>query len=399
MSAARPNPRFLALVLLVGCLPAGLGASVASAQDRDADLAVRTAEMDRQYAFGPSPAREINYRIAWQSSTDGKVKRLDVFGGDVFAMGVRNQLTRFDRNSGSRVWSVTAADAFDTVWGVTPGPDAPGRRPFGQNDDDKIYITSDPCVFELDYNSGAVVGRQDLERIPSTEVLPLGNHLVFGTRSGQIVWHQFVVGQAWRANQLKGPVVANPTLVGSSDIVCASEGGTLLLLDGKSARKVWGDNLFDGVTAAVTAGGGKVFAASTDQYLWAFDAQTGKVSWRYFTESPLVDSPIYIDQDGGRVMQWVETEGLVCLEANPENAIEGRTVWTIEDARGQAIGMIHGDVAIWDADAHTLRLINASQGAITKTLQLPQIDHLSMEDDSIFAVAADGRIVRLDPIK
>jgi hypothetical protein len=123
------------------------------------------------------------------------------------------------------------------------------------------------------------------------------------------------------------------------------------------------------------------------------------VSWRYFTESPLVDSPVYIDDDGGRVMQWVETEGLVCLEANPKNSIEGRTVWTIEGARGQAIGMIHGDVAIWDGDAHTLRLINASQGAITKTLQLPQVDHLSMNGDSIFAVAADGRVVRLDPIK
>jgi hypothetical protein len=399
MSAARPNPRFLVLALLVSCLPAGLGASVACAQDRDADLAARTAEMDRQYAFGPSPAREINYRISWQSSINGKIKRLDVFGDDVFAMSTRNQLTRFDRNSGSRIWSVTGADELDTIWGVTPGVAPPGGRPFGQNDDDKIYITSDPCVFELDYNSGAVVGRQDLERIPSTEVLPFGNHLVFGTRSGQIVWHQFVVGQAWRANQLKGPVVADPTLVGTRNIACASEGGTLLLLDGKSARKLWGDNLFDGVKAAVTSGGGKIFAASTDQYLWAFDARTGGVSWRYFTESPLVDSPVYIDDDGGRVMQWVETEGLVCLEANPKNSIEGRTVWTIEGARGQAIGMIHGDVAIWDGDAHTLRLINASQGAITKTLQLPQVDHLSMNGDSIFAVAADGRVVRLDPIK
>ena len=207
-----------------------------------------------EYAFGPSPAREINYRIAWQSSIDGESRGSTSSDDDVFAMDTRNQLTRFDRNTGSRVWTVTGADALDTIWGVTPGVAPPGGRPFGQNDDDKIYITSDPGIFELDYNSGAVVGRQDLERIPSTEVLPLGNHLVFGTRSGQIVWHQFVVGQAWRANQLKGPVVADPTLVGTSDIACASEGGTLLLLDGRSARKLWGDNLFDGVTAAAHRG-------------------------------------------------------------------------------------------------------------------------------------------------
>ena len=96
-------------------------------------------------------------------------------------------------------------------------------------------------------------------------------------------------------------MVADPTLVGTRDIACASEGGTLLLLDGRVRTES------SGATTSSTASrprppqaAGKIFAASTDQYLWAFDARTGDVAWRYFTESPLVDSPIYVDDDGGR---------------------------------------------------------------------------------------------------
>ena len=62
--------------------------------------------------------------------------------------------------------------------------------------------------------------------------------------------------------------------------------------------------------------------------------------------------------------------------------------------------MIHGDVAIWDADAHTLRLVNASQGAITRDPRTPAGRATSpCTATRLFAVAADGRVVRLDPIK
>ena len=397
-------PRHLRLALsTLVALPVFL--SAASAQDKasDPDLDAKRSELDQRYAIGPTPARELGYRIVWQASIGTDLKRVDVVGPDVYALDTRNRLTRLDRNTGSSVWTTTAADANDSVWGVTPGATPVNGLAWGQNEDDRLYVTTDPVVFEFDHATGAILGRQDLERIPSTDVVRFRNYLVFGTRTGQIVWHQYLVGHAWRANQLRGPIVGDPILIGSSRIGAASLGGTLLMLDAKTSGRVWGDKVFDGVSATLAAGGGKVFCAGLDQYLWAFDADRGDVAWRYFTESKLDTPPAYftISTSGnseGRVLQWVENEGLVCLQADSGDTVEGKVMWRIPDARGDSVGSINDHAALWDEDAHVLRLVNVAQGSIAKTISLPQVESIHLEDDSIFATGTDGRVIRLDPV-
>ncbi len=408
MFAARSPRHHLALAafLAVPLLALGSITTVVSAQnvDRDAELAARRAELDARYVFGPTAARSLGYRIAWQTTIGGAVTRFDVFAGDVYALEPGNRLTRVDRSTGSQIWTITACDANDKVWGVTPGLPRFDALPWGQNNDDRLYITTDPVVFEVDHATGAVVGRQDLEKIPSTDVVRFGSYLIFGTRGGQIVWHQYLVGQEWRANQLLGPVVATPTMVGTNGIAVASQGGTVLLLDAKSAGRMWGDKVFEGVTAPLTAGGGHVFVAGEDQYLWAFDARDGHVAWKYFTESPLDTQPIHavVTKDGssnGIVLQWVETEGLVCLEADPGDTIEGKVLWRIADARGEALGRIGENIVLWDADARVLRVIDASLGAVVRSIDLPQVRMLDMVGDTIYASGDDGRLMRLDPVR
>jgi len=408
MFAARFTRRPLALAafLAVPLATAGVLSTPASAQDadRDAELAARRAELDARYAFGPTAARSLGYRIGWQTTIGAPIVRFDVFAGDVYALDAGNRLTRVDRATGSQVWTVTACDANDRVWGVTPGLPPYDALPWGQNDGDRLYVTTDPVVFEIDHATGAVVGRQDLEKIPSTDVTRYGSYLIFGTRGGQVVWHQYLVGQEWRANQLLGPIVATPTMVGTDSIAVASQGGTVLLLDAKSAGRMWGDNVFDGVSAPLTAGGGRVFVAGEDQYLWAFDARTGRVAWRYFTESPLDTQPVHAiaTVDGsprGVVLQWVESEGLVCLEADPGDTIEGKIIWRLPDARGTAIGRIGDGVVLWDGDARVLRVIDAGLGAVSRQVDLPQVKDVRMIGDVIYANADDGRLLRLDPVR
>ncbi len=406
MFAARltRRPRALAALLALPILAGGLSTASAQDADRDADLAARRAELDARYAFGPTAARTLGYRIAWQTTIASPVIRVDVFAGDVYALDTGNRLTRVDRVTGSQVWTTTACDGNDKVWGVTPGLPPFDALPWGQNDGDRLYVTTDPVIFEIDHATGAVVGRQDLEKIPSTDVTRYGSYIIFGTRGGQIVWHQYLVGQEWRANQLRGPIVATPTMVGTQSIAVASQGGTVLLLDAKSAGRMWGDNVFDGVSSPLTAGGGFVFVAGEDQYLWAFNARDGRVAWRYFTESPLDTQPVHVVTtiDGasrGVVLQWVESEGLVCLEADPGDTIEGKVIWRIADARGAAIGRIGEGVVLWDGDARVLRVVDAGLGAISRQIELPQVKDVQMVGDAIFATADDGRLVRLDPAR
>jgi outer membrane protein assembly factor BamB len=406
MSAARypRHPRSLVTLLAVPALAALATHATAVAQDadRDAELAARRAELDARFVIGPTAARELGHRIMWQTTVGAPVVRFDVFAGDVFTVDADNHLTRVDRGNGDQVWSITANDPNDRVWGITPGMPPSDGLPWGQNANDRLYLTCDPAVFEIDHATGAILGRQNLDKVPSTEVVRYENYLLFGTRTGQIVWHQYLVGQEWRANQLLGPITATPTLVGNSNVAVASRGGTVLLLDAKSAGRLWGDKVFSGVTAPLSSGGGYIFLAGDDQYLWAFDARTGRVMWRYFTESPLNTRPIYVPVPGtdkGMVMQWVETEGLVCLDANPGDTIEGKVLWRLPEARGEGLGLIGERLAVWDGDARILRLIDVTNGAVARTVAMPQVSDVRLVGDSIFATGDDGRLSRLDPVK
>ena len=368
-----------------------------SAQDRQS-ADERAAELERTYVVGPKKARQLQCRINWQTTVDlrgGQTLGMEVDAQNVYTVAMGNRLTRLDRKDGKTIWTNTVADAFDKIWGITPSLTTSDSSTGFTPDPEKLYITTDPVVMEIDYATGGVVGRQELERVPSTRVLRFNQYLVFGTYSGQIVWHQYQVGQAWRANQLKGPIKGAPILVDDQNIAAASLGGTIVTLGGKTARRIWADKFFDGSTTPLATGKGVVVAASHDQYLWAFDSGSGDVLWRYFTQSSLRTPPTVIDDT---VMQWVPTEGMVCLDLNPENEVEGRVRWTIKDLKGECLGKFGGEVAFFDHETRILHMVNASQGAVTKSVPLPQVQSIQVVDGQMYVVGNGGRVERLDPI-
>ena len=166
-------------------------------------------------------------------------------------------------------------------------------------------------------------------------------------------------------------------------------------LEGRTARRVWADKLFDGVSAPLVTGDNMVYAASKDQYLWAFDANSGQTRWRYFTQRALETPPASVD---GSVLQWVPDEGMVCLEANPGDSVEGVVRWKIKDLKGLVIGKIHDEIAVFDPTTRTLHLVNNDQGTITKSIPLPQVINIEMNEGHIYITGDGGRVQRLDPI-
>ena len=358
----------------------------------------RAAELERVYVVGPKAARQLQCRINWQTTVDprgGQSLGIEIDDQNVYAVAMGNRLTRLDRGDGKSIWTNTVADAFDKIWGITASRVTTDNGSGFTPDPEKLYITTDPVVMEIDYATGGVVGRQELERVPSTRVLRFNQYLVFGTYSGQIVWHQYEVGQAWRANQLKGPIKGAPILVDGENVSAASLGGTIVTLGGKTARRIWADKFFDGTSTPLSYGNGVVVAASHDQYLWAFDSGNGDVLWRYFTESPLRTPPTVIDD---MVMQWVPTEGMVCLDLKPTDEVEARVRWTIKGLEGECLGKFGENIAFFDHQTRTLHLVNASQGAVAKSVALPQVQSIQVVDGQMYVVGSGGRVERLDPI-
>lgn len=392
--------RTSACLFILMAATAGEGLHAQSESGRSA-IQDRREELDAKYAIGPTAARELGFRIVWQADLAGDADRLDVVEGDVYAVTPGNRLTRIDRRKGDVIWTAIAADANDEIWGITHGMPGPDDLSWGRNADDKLYVTSDPLVFVLDHASGSIIGRQPLDKVPSTEVVRSGPYLIYGTRTGQVMWHQYVVGHPWRANQLRGPVVHAPTLVGANRVVCGSDGGTVLMLDGKTVGRIWGDQILGGVSSRIASGDGMIFCPSDDQYLRAYDAGTGRLMWKHLAKSPLTEPPYVFDAGsaGPRVLQWSADEGLICLESRSKTAIQGTVVWTLPEARGEILGTIDGEVALWDGASKTLRMLNVDQGRVTKTVSLPAVLDLQLVEDSIYASGSDGRLIRLDPVR
>ena len=174
------------------------------------------------------------------------------------------------------IWTAIAADANDEIWGITHGMPGPDDL-VGSQRRRKLYVTSDPLVFVLDHASGSIIGRQPLDK--TVDEVEVGPYLIYSTRTGQVMWHQYVVGHPWRANQLRGPVVPPPP-GRRQPVVCGSDGGTVLMLDGKTVGRIWGDQS-SAASSRIASGDGMIFCPSDDQYLRAYDAGTGRLMWKH----------------------------------------------------------------------------------------------------------------------
>ena len=70
------------------------------------------------------------------------------------------------------------------------------------------------AIHVVSYASGAAESRQRVERTLYTPGTLFGPYLIYGSRDGQVIWHQYEVGYPWRGNSLPGSVSAEPLIVG-----------------------------------------------------------------------------------------------------------------------------------------------------------------------------------------
>lgn len=452
------RPADLARLIVATAL---LGGTTSVASGQDDDRAARWAALDATYAVGPTTARDLGLRIAWQATLDDPVIDTTRLGDQVFTVDEDDRLSRIDGKSGLLIWTNSVVDRHHAVWGVTEGF-RNGELPWGRNEGDTVCVVCDSFATHVDYNTGAVVKRDRLGKVPSSKVVRHGRHLIYGTHIGQVVWFDLLVGFEWRATQLWGPVVTTPIVEGDFVSAVSSKGneirkktarvgdttmmwgpdddpstdqtgadrfwrdvnpergsydplsrmssigmrgGSIGVLNVRTAGVLWGfgDELYEGVVANPAFGDGMLFCPGLDQNLWAFDAGNGSRAWKYLSSVPLTTSPHFVSVETGDdrrlslVLQWIEGTGLVAFEANPGDTIEGIVVWTTPDAAGEPLGDLGGRLLLWDSAERVLRMLDPTDGSITRSTKVPAVSDMQLIDGSIYATADDGRIIRLDP--
>lgn len=388
-----PLLRRLASIPAIACLTLAPLSAATPPPAGPGDVEGMRAATDATYVAGPTLAKELGSRVAWQSRMPiaGKatLQAVETVGDAILAVDTSNQICRIRPEDGSVVWSAAVGNPIDLFLGVF-GVDVPAAE-------GKIYAVFSTELFVLEASSGSILTRQPLAKLPATRPLVVGPAFIYGTAAGHIVAHHCIVGHEFRANSLDGRIAGAPLPVGDRFIV-ASAGGDVACLNSKGINRHWETKLYAGVRAAPAVAEGTAFIAGLDQYLWAFDVRSGTPVWRRFFSSPLVDAPI---AEGDAVLQRVPEVGVVCFTARPEGKPDGEIRWTAPAVSGEHVGTIDGGVAFWNAEEHRLSLVDPARGSV-RTVSLPQASGVldvttGPLEGTIFAFATDGRIVRLDP--
>lgn len=360
-----------------------------SAQERVEKI---RAELEKSLLAGPTMTESLGYRSLWQSRVDLDVRAKLVSGKvDRDAMLVWDSagiVTRLRPTNGDPMWQSAPSSPVERILTARLVP--VGEREFGA-------ILTDTRCFIVDAGNGHFQMRQDFKRLANTGAELKPPYLIYGTRDGQVVWHDYIVGYDHRTGQLDGQVVTAPRLVGPR-IVAASTGGSVAAFNAGNAGLIWERRLNGPITARPEASEEAVWVPCHDQYLWCLSAKDGRTLWRYFTQSTMDASPVLL---GGSLYQPLPGEGLVSFEPMPQDKLDGVVRWRSPDAIGGVIGLSRAGLLVWDPESRTLTILEESSGAIVKTIKAPHvrsIQALDPVDGDLLLLGDDGRVQRITPI-
>lgn len=383
----------LGLTPVIGCASspnngATSTAGTSAAANSTATPAETMQELERRYVVGPIAARELGYRVDWQSLEVGNnVKLFEVSDDSVFALDTRNFLVRLDRETGRRIWRVPVAEPIQEIIGINY---------IGE----KVYLTTGGRLIELDSATGTQTGLQRLEKIANTAPVHVGQFLIYGGRNGQLIWHSHEVAFQWRAYQVSPSINVMPLRVQDDPweygyILTVGNDGRVTLHSAESATMLWDKRLLSNVVAPPAATQSAVYVASLDQHLWAYDLYTGRNLWRYLTNTPLSDPPIVIED---RLYQQIPTEGLVCFAAAPLDSPGGQIHWRAKNIKGNVIAKRGNRLFVWHRPDRQLTILDAARGGIVERMHLRQATRLvatDLDGGELYAIGEDGRVVRL----
>ncbi|MCZ6836394.1 MAG: PQQ-binding-like beta-propeller repeat protein [Planctomycetota bacterium] len=345
-----------------------------------------SADIENSLLVDPSRAREIGYRVDWQYPVAGpNLKILTVQGDSVFTMDENNYLTRIDREDGTRVWRIPISYPLAEIQGITYMPSI--RR---------VLVNSGGDLFVLNASDGSQIERQKLLKIANTESVPFGDYIIYGSRNGQLIWHSHKVAVEHSGYQIARSIKITPEYRNGLIVVIGND-GEIAAIDASSATKHWDKKLLERIVAAPTIGRGAVFVSGLDQSIWAIDIGSGRIIWRYLSESPLTDSPVLIDD---QLYQQVAAEGLICFEALPFDKPRGQIIWSNPDISGTVLTQRRENLICWDAEKREFQVITSIRGGHVTTLHLPGLDKITCTDNvdgEIYASNKGGRVIRLVP--
>lgn len=343
--------------------------------------------------------RDISYRIDWVNQKTANDLRLTTISGDIiYAIDTFDHLVSYDIDTGRWLWSSPVGNHIYRLLGINTNETA------GQ-----VYVNAVGAVFIFESATGNLPTRtahqveeatdkpvQKLNWSANTPGIMEGSILLYGSRNGDLVWHDCSIGFSSQTYAI-GNIMQTPPALSGGIVVATSGDGSVAAVNLKSARALWRIKLLDAVVATPIISKGTVYIAGKDQYLRAIDLYTGRPRWKFLTAAELTDAP-YLQGDA--LYQRVPGVGLICFNAFAPD-ITGEKRWTAKNVNGIVLTTSrNGRLLCWDQENRLLQEIDPAFGSITSTLQLSSVRELLVDNPihgNLYLVTDDNAIIKLIP--
>ncbi|HEV1993522.1 MAG TPA: PQQ-binding-like beta-propeller repeat protein, partial [Candidatus Acidoferrum sp.] len=291
---------------------------------------------------------------------------------------------------------------------------------------DKLYFgSSDHCLYALDLATGALKWRFKSEgRITSSPAVSAGvvyfgsydgNFYAVDAATGQLKW-KFQTGgeRRFAAKHLHGSEPAAETMPDPFDFYLSSpviwSGGVyfgsgdtnVYALDAASGKLKWKFKTGDVVHASPAISGGTLFAGSWDSHFYALEAGSGKEVWRFKTgEDPDIHNQVGI-QSSATVADGVVYFGCRDSKFYAVDAASGKERWSFSNKGSWVItspAVLDGKVYYGTSDTGMFHAFDAKSGAPLFSLDFkhwPMFSSPAIAGGTLYIRSNQGRLNAID---
>lgn len=323
----------------------------------------------------------LGYRWDWSArpyiSDRGTLSSFAPAGDLIIAQESGSNVSVLESRSGRLLWTSQLGSRFTKFVGSV-------------RDNEVILTSSASELFELGATSGNLVGKSRFKFLVDTSPVLAGNIAIYGSNSGKLLAHNRDTGVIAWAYALDGPIETPPVMVGDEIVAGLSRGGDVIFLDPFTGASVGRAKISGGVTSAPVADIDRLYVASLDQSIYAFDALGGALAWRVRTEYPITAQPTSHD---GALYISLRTHGLTAFDT-----IDGSLLWRNDKVEGNVIGLRDGELLV--VDGTRLALVDPENGDVIRHHDFPGATSITTDtfvDGAVYVVGQSGVIVRFVP--
>lgn len=248
--------------------------------------------------------------------------------GLVFAGSRDNTFFAIDASNGKERWKLVTGTDLPLAWGFETGDLYTSSPAFSGGL--VVLGSGDGQVYAVDAGSGKVRWRFRTEgRVRSSPAIAEGRVYVgsmdgrlysLELQTGRRIWQFDTEGHTLRSGDFgfdRRTIQSSPA-VADGRVFVGSRDGFLYAVDAETGRLLWRvDHRMSWVNTSPAVAGGLVFAGSSDErFLQAVDAKTGKERWHFPTERPVWSSPavagalVYFGDGSGTIYALDRTSGI-----------------------------------------------------------------------------------------